>query len=212
MTTVVPFKACTPGCPCSECRASRPADPRTVADSKIAWALQVVVDAGGELDECERRDYTPDELVELFLSLSTAMVMLCMLPGGREARERLRSRTSHELVARHRQDLLDKVDATAKIQRINEVLDELGAPRVAPEGEPVSAGHPLDVESRVRWLARHREAARLVREAFGDNIDLSDGTVGDAIVRAATSDAAERAQAIEDLTEMFRDAVRKERP
>lgn len=147
-------------------------------------------------------------------------------------------RAEAELRVRGRRDILDELDAEAKIRRICDALDELGVPRQAPPGEPVSEGQPLDVESRVRWLGSERdrlrrptrdqhrrvrravvveqdeltkeertyahptgtpemwevlrwedsEATKIVKRAFGDDVDLSDGTFGDALVRTVTAE------------------------
>jgi len=209
-------------------------NPRTEADAQIARALQVVVDAGNP-DDTPRRDYTEEELDTLFFALGMAMVQLRKVPGGKEARDRFYDRAERELGKRGRQDILDKLDAEAKLDRIGKILDGLGIPRTAGSGEPVSFGRPYDVEARVRLLAEQRglprprrdshrrvqrvvsvkeselteaershahptgtpgyfevarwedsEAVKIVKRTFGDNIDLSDGTIGDAFVRAIT--------------------------
>lgn len=215
-------------------------NPRTEADAQIARALQVVVDAGNP-DDTPRRDYTEDELDVLFFALGMALVQLRKVPGGKEARDRFYDRAERELGRRGRQDILDildildKLDAEAKIDRIGTVLDGLGVPRTAGSGEPVSYGHPYDVEERVHLLGAQRglprprreshrrvqrvvavkesdlteaerayahptgtpgffevtrwedsEAVKIVKRTFGDDVDLSDGTVGDAFVKAIT--------------------------
>ena len=194
---------------------SRPVDPRTEADAQVARALQVVVDA----DEAEaerggaaraRRDYTPDELETLFFTLGMAIVQLKKLPGGQEAHDRGIRRMREELGKRGRHDLLARLDAESELRGAMRALDELGVPAFAPEGSPVSAGQPLGVEARIRWvaeLARRRqapeanneEAVRIVRRTFGDDVDLSEGTTGHHLVKLVELELAQLQQLGEKL-------------
>lgn len=121
--------------------AKHDVDPRTEADAHISRALQIVVDASGSDDHvnpCVRRDYTPDELEDLFFALGTAMIKLRKLPGGKEARDRFYARVA--LTVRER-----RPDA------------ELNA-----------------------------EAIQIVKRAFGDNVDLNEGTMGRKLVEVVT--------------------------
>lgn len=212
----------------------RDVDPRTEADAQVARALQVVCDADGDDEEDKlRRDYTPEELDTLFFALSMAIVQLKKLPGGREAHDRAYRNAKNELSRRGRHDILARLDAeasgetedaelAASYRGASRALDELGVPAFAPEGEPVSAGQPLNVEARIRWLVDRRlpardrrvqrtvvvrqcdvteaerahahpagtpgmwevirwedsEAVKIVKRTFGDDVDLSEGTVG----------------------------------
>lgn len=94
-------------------------NPRIEADAQIARALQIVCDAdctleclekdpgNGHRPDCQRRDYTPDELETLFFALGTAMTQLAKLPGGKEARERFYHNCMDQLLKRGRQDIID---------------------------------------------------------------------------------------------------------
>jgi len=232
------YRCVNDGCPRFGAEVVMEVDPRTEADAQVARALQVVVDAG---DEHDRRDYTPDELDTLFFALGMALVQLRKMPGGKEARDRFYERAEGVLTKRGRRDILEKLDAEAKIDRIGAALDALGVPRMTGYGEPVSAGQPLDAEARVLRLGSERDqllaelnrlrlparsnhrrvmrtvavrkcdlteaetayahptgtadlweverwedsdAVKLVRRAFGDDVDLSDGTFGDTMVKA----------------------------
>lgn len=178
-------------------------DPRTEADAQISHAFNIVVEASDVEDDPDRvggmRAYTPDELESLFFSLGMAMVQLKKLPGGREARDRFYAKALGTLKVRGRPDILEKIDASAELRRVDRALDDLGAPRVAPANAPVSAGQPLSVESRVRWLGSElrraelasrdapneydEEAVEIVKRTFGGDVDLRPGTVGHHFVR-----------------------------
>lgn len=74
-------------------------DPRLEADAQIARALRIVVEAcNGQ--EVPVRDYTPQELEDLFFALSMAMVQLAKVPGGHEAKERFYANAKTELLKR----------------------------------------------------------------------------------------------------------------
>lgn len=213
-------------------------DPRAEADGQIVRAFQTVVNASDDDPDHARaaRDYTPEELDTLFFSLSMALIQLRKVPGGTAARDRFYERAEGDLLRRGRQDILDKLDAEAKIELVSAALDELGVPRHAGPGEPVSEGQPIPLESRIgvlcaevrrlrgqtRMPARHRRVQRLVtvkesdltiyetayatrridlpgmcdvirwddtdavkevKRAFGDDVDFSDGTFGDTLVK-----------------------------
>jgi hypothetical protein len=71
---------------------------RLEADGHISHALDIVNCAW--TDDATQREYTPKELEALFFSLSRAMTLLTKLPGGVEARDRLRARAQKELNSR----------------------------------------------------------------------------------------------------------------
>lgn len=93
-------------------------NPRTEADAQIARALRIVCDAdcveGCDQEPCphERRDYTPEELGELFFALGMAMCQLTKLPGGPEAKDKHYAELKAELKRRGRDDLIKSAETT----------------------------------------------------------------------------------------------------
>jgi hypothetical protein len=189
----------------------KPFDPRAEADAQIARALQIVNDASESEDidgnvETARRDYNPAELETLFFALGCAMVQLKKLPGGKEARDRFYDNATESLRIRGRRDLLDEVDAQAKLHRISDALDKLSVPRLLPGDDSTGAAEQeLDTFDRVKWLADdyahyramaakpdwfrrstdgelREEAVKVIKRTYGDNVDLGPGTTGEALV------------------------------
>lgn len=112
MTTLT--RSCSPSCGCDECRAVR-GDPRTELDGQVARAFRIVVNADDQDAAAPPRGYTPEELDELLFALSTALVQVTKIPGGRDAEARF-----YEL------DVPRMTEQTARIRRL---IDRVTNPR-----------------------------------------------------------------------------------
>jgi hypothetical protein len=91
-------------------------DPRTEADAQIARALEIVVNAsstiyGKNVEQHVTREYTIEELEELFFVLGSAMVQLMKVPNGKEAKERHYANIKAELARRGRKDLIEYAES-----------------------------------------------------------------------------------------------------
>lgn len=178
-------------------------NPRAEADARIVHAANMVCNTCNE-DWSAKRDYTPEELQDLYGVLSMALVQLAKLPGGKEAREHTYARTRKELERRGRHDILSRFDAETGADRgesvelrhtiklVSEALDAAGVPAFSP-GDPDAPwplGEPIPLDARVRLLSEARDrwradkqpndhrACGAVLRALGTDTDLSYGTVG----------------------------------
>lgn len=80
-------------------------DPFTEATGRVASVLEILLNA----DE-PRRDLTADELRDVFFSLTTALVQLKKLPGGKEAHARVYEECRAELRRRGREGIILEVE------------------------------------------------------------------------------------------------------
>jgi len=83
-------------------------DPFEEATGQVANALKILLDAD---DDRARRDLTAEELHDVFFSLTTALVQLKKLPGGKEAHERVYEECRAELRRRGREDIIQEVES-----------------------------------------------------------------------------------------------------
>ena len=85
--------------------AEEEVDPRQEHDAQVARALRIVCQADEREEEADR-DYTQDELGELFFALTTALVQLKKVKGGKEAYDRYYAGVKAELRKRGREDFI----------------------------------------------------------------------------------------------------------
>lgn len=184
---------------------------REEADARIVRAAAVVCETNN--DEWQpTRDYTEDELDELFAQLTSALVQLGKLPGGATARARNYDRIREELERRGRADLAQVVRDDGAVRAAHAALDDAGVPAfplnplTETRGQAMSGGAPaLSLEDRIRHLAHARDrlalespwapndhdAVAAAMRLIGDRADLSLGTVGHRLVKLIEAARAE---------------------
>jgi len=91
-------------------RSGKSYDPHDELCAQVASALKTVFETYPPDDTSQHRDLTPAELDAVCFALSTALIMLQKLPGGRDAHKRAIERAKAELIERGRNDLVEQID------------------------------------------------------------------------------------------------------